>query len=86
VIVRCHLTGAGHSEAAVSEDLDPRQTLFDDSAPDYRTCLRRSVTSPIEDAHDQTCAGTGPTPHEVGDLQTTPTVNAHWNGNKVAYL
>jgi hypothetical protein len=80
------MTCVGHSKAAVSEDLDPRQALFDDSAPDYRTSLRRRVSSPIENAADQTCARTGSTANEIGDLKTTRTVDAHRNGNKVAYL
>lgn len=86
MIVGCHRTGAGNSKAAVSEDLDPRQALFDDGAPDYRTSLRRRVSSPIEDADDQACAGTGSAPHEVGDLQTTPAADADGYGNEIANL
>lgn len=86
MIVRCHLTGAGHSKAGVSEHLGPRQALFDNSAPDYLARLSRRVSSPVEDADGQTCAGPVPLRTKSVTRETTPTVDAHRNSNKVVYL
>jgi len=86
VIVGCHLTRAGHSKAAVSEDLNPRQALIDDGASDYRISIRRRISSPIKDADDQACTGTWSAPHEVGDMQTTPAADADGYGNEIANL